>query len=71
MLTIRIPGYAGLLPFLALTWLHGQPALADPQRALLLFQCYSCLILGMRQPAARSAGSSRSWVSAATPGCSC
>lgn len=46
MVTIRILGYAGLLPFLALPWLHGQPVLADPQRVLLLFQCYSCLILG-------------------------
>lgn len=46
MVTIRMLGYAGLLPFLILPWLHGQPALADPARALLLFQLYSCLILG-------------------------
>lgn len=45
MNTIRVLGYGGLVPFVLLPLLDITP-FTDSAKALLLFQLYSCLILG-------------------------
>lgn len=45
MNTIRVLGYGGLVPFVLLPLLGVTPFM-DSAEALLLFQLYSCLILG-------------------------